>query len=81
MQTCQAAALFLFLFENTRGHLHGLILILTWISNHMPSHVWDEITYPFPNFNGCTFEFGEWVSDFIAHFIMALMTYFCWDLS
>ena len=22
-----------------------------WISNHKPSKVWDEITYPFPNFN------------------------------
>ena len=35
--------------------------LLTWInfnpsriSDHMPSKVWDEITYPFPNFNGCT---------------------------
>ena len=27
-----------------------------WISNHKPSKVWDEITYPFPNFNGCTGE-------------------------
>ena len=27
-----------------------------WISNHMPSKVWDEITYPFLNFNGCTVE-------------------------
>ena len=29
-------------------------LIPAWISNLMPSKVWDEITYPFPNFNGCT---------------------------
>ena len=29
----------------------GLTLILIWISNHMPSKVWDEITYPFPKFN------------------------------
>ena len=28
--------------------------ILAWSSNHMPSKMWDEITYPFPNFNGCT---------------------------
>ena len=27
-----------------------------WISNHMPSKVWDEITYPFLNFNGATVE-------------------------
>ena len=31
-------------------------LLLTWISNHMPSKVWDGITYPFLNFNGCTVE-------------------------
>ena len=31
---------------------NGLTLIPAWISNHMPSKVWDEITYPLPNFNG-----------------------------
>ena len=36
----------------------------------MPSKVWDEITYPFPNFNGCTVEVWEWISKFIPHFIM-----------
>ena len=30
-----------------------LFSIPAWISNHMPSKVWYEITYPFPNFNGC----------------------------
>ena len=35
-------------------HQRGLILIPAWIYNHMPSKVWDGITYPFPNFNGCT---------------------------
>ena len=29
----------------------GLTLIPAWISNNMPSKVWDEITYLFPNFN------------------------------
>ena len=29
---------------------------IAWISNHKPSKVWDEITYPFLNFNGCTVE-------------------------
>ena len=29
---------------------HGLIWIRAWISNHIPSKVWDEITYPFLNF-------------------------------
>ena len=30
---------------------YGLTFILIWMSNYMPSEVWDEITYPFPNFN------------------------------
>ena len=34
--------------------------VLAWISNHMPDKVWDEITYPFPNFN----EVWEWISNF-----------------
>ena len=28
----------------------------------------DEITYPFPNFNGATVEVWEWISNFISHF-------------
>ena len=47
-----------------------LTLISAWISNVMLGKVWDEITYPFPNFNGCTFEVWEWISNFIPHFIM-----------
>ena len=27
----------------------------------------DEITYPFPKFNGCTVEVSEWMSNFIPH--------------
>ena len=30
----------------------SVALLLTWISNHMPRKVWDEITYPFLNFYG-----------------------------
>ena len=37
----------------------------------MPGKVWDETTYPFLNFNGCTVEVYEWISIFIPHFI-------CW---
>ena len=43
---------------------HGLTCIPAWIRNHMPSKVWDEITYPFPKFNGCTIEVWEWISIF-----------------
>ena len=28
----------------------------TWISNNIPQEGWDEITYPFLNFNGYTAE-------------------------
>ena len=49
---------------------HGLTLIPTWISNHIPSKVWDGITYPFPNFNGATVEVWGWISNFIAHLIL-----------
>ena len=28
--------------------------------------MWDEITYPFPNFIGCTVEVWEWISNFIS---------------
>ena len=37
-------------------YLHGLSLIPAWISNYIHYKVWDEITYPFLNFNGCTVE-------------------------
>ena len=33
---------------------YGLTLISVWISNHMPSKVWDEIIHPFPDLNGAT---------------------------
>ena len=28
----------------------------------------DEITYPFPNFNGKAVEIGEWINIFVPHF-------------
>ena len=30
--------------------------------------MWDEITYPLPNFNGCTVEVWELISNFTPHF-------------
>ena len=35
---------------------HGLTLIPAWISNHIHFKMWNEITYPFLNFNGATVE-------------------------
>ena len=54
-------------------------LIPAWISNYIHYKVWDEITYPFPNFNGCTVEVWEWITNFIPHFTRCVMTYPCWD--
>ena len=58
-----------------------LTLTPTWRSNHVPSKVWDEITYTFLNFNGATVEVKQWISNFIPHFIMDVITYPCCDLS
>ena len=44
--------------------LKWTILIPAWISYHMRIRVRGEITYPFPNFNGCTAEVWEWISKF-----------------
>ena len=46
---------------------------------HMSSKMWDEITYPFPNFNGGTVEVWLWISNFMPHFITNVTTYPCWD--
>ena len=37
-------------------YYHGLTLIPAWKSNCIHYNVWDEITYPFLNFNGVTVE-------------------------
>ena len=37
----------------------GITLIAAWLSNHVPSKVWDEVTNPFPNLKGYTVEFGN----------------------
>ena len=39
----------------------------------MTSEMWYEITYPFPNFNGCTIEVWEWISNFIPQFTMGVI--------
>ena len=60
---------------------HGLSLIPAWISNHMPSKVWDEITYPFPKRNGCIVDALEWISNCFSHCIMGVITFPCCDWS
>ena len=42
---------------------HGFTLVSVWITNLIPSKVWDEIAYPFLNFNGGTV--WQWIKNFI----------------
>ena len=37
-------------------YYHEVTLIPSWISIYIHHKVWDEITYPFLNFNGTTVE-------------------------
>ena len=46
-------------------YLRELTLIPAWMINYIHYKVWDEITYPFPNFNDATVEVREWISNFI----------------
>ena len=54
--------------------LKGPPLIHAWMSK-----LWGEITYPSPNFNGCTVEVWEWISNFIPQLLIDASTYPCWD--
>ena len=54
---------------------HRLTLIWAWISNYIHHMVWDEIAYPFTNFNGATVEVWEWMSHFIPHFTEHKVTF------
>ena len=39
------------------------------VNNYTHYKEWDVITYPFPNFNGCTVKVWGWISKFIPHFV------------
>ena len=68
-------------FPSTRDPFYeqDFTFIRAWMSNHTPTKVWNEITYPFPNFNCVTVAVWKWISNFIPHFIMDGITYPCWD--
>ena len=44
----------------------------------MACNVWDENTYPFPNFDWCTVETWEWWCNYIPHLLIDVITYTCW---
>ena len=50
-----------------------------WKTDYILYKVGDEITYPFPNFNGATIEIWEWMGNFIPHLTGYVITYPCWD--
>ena len=54
----------------TLGVVNGLPsgASVAWISNYIHYKVWDEIIYPFLNFNGATIDVWELISNFIPHF-------------
>ena len=54
---------------------HGWTLIPACINNHMPNNVCNAIIHPVPNFNGCTIEVWEWVSNCFPHFTIDAITY------
>ena len=62
-------------------------LLLTWInlipkiSNYAHYEVWDEITYPFLNYNGCTIDVWEWINKFVQHSILDVIIHSCWNKS
>ena len=56
--------------------LTWIIFISAWISDYMPGKVNEEIINPSPSFNGCI-EVWEWMSNFIPHFIVDVITFSC----
>ena len=53
--------------------IFSLLLLLY----HMSNKVYDEITYPFPNFNSFPMEVWEWIRYFTPSFLMDVMTKQC----
>ena len=62
-------------FFQVNFHWHGLTLMSAWICNGIHHKVWDEITYPFPNFNSATIEVGEWIYNLIPDFAGNVIIY------
>ena len=47
----------------------------TSVNKYIHYKVWDEITYPFQNFNGCTVEVWEWINNSIPYFTGHVIAY------
>ena len=77
----QVKSQFVFTYNCDPFCLHGLTLIPAWTSRLHYHKPLNEITYPFPYFNGFTVEVWEWVSNAIPHFTGHLISYLCWNKS
>ena len=56
-------------------YLHELTLIPAWISIHMPSEVWDELTYPFPKFQRLNRWSQGMESNYTSYFTIDVILY------
>ena len=56
-------------------YYNGLNTISPNISNHIPSKLWDEIIYPFPNFNSSDIEVWQLISNYIPPLIVDVITH------
>ena len=54
---------------------HILTEIPVWTSYYIHWKLWNEITYPFPHFNGWTVEVWAWISNFIPRFTGHVIIY------
>ena len=58
--------------NKSRYNWHMLTLIPTWISNYMPSKVWDEITY---HSHGLSVKVWEWICNYIHYKVVSEITH------
>ena len=58
---------------------HKLTLIPARISNHLPSKVLMTLLIPFTGFDGCAVEVCEWISNFLLHVMVVVISPPCWN--
>ena len=68
--------------NNSRDPLYsnGLILILAWIDNQIPSKVWDDFSFSIPKLWRCD-DWSLGMGYLISHPLMNKSTYPCWEQS
>ena len=45
------------------------------MSNNIDYKMWNEITYPYQSFDGGAIEVRGWISNYIPHFVMDMITH------